>query len=253
MDLELKGKTALITGGSKGIGRAVAHTLAEEGCDLILVSRDERTLAVSAQEIRNRYQVRVSEKNADLSQQSEVERVAASIEGLDILINNAGAIPSGALKEIDNERWRAAWDLKVFGYIGLCRALYTKLQPRRGVIVNIIGAAGERFDPGYIAGAAGNAALMAFTKALGVQAVRDGMRVVAINPGPVHTDRMIGKLKDAARKQFGDESRWAELTTAMSYGRAAKPEEIAAAAAFLASPKSGYTTGTVLTIDGANR
>ena len=94
---------------------------------------------------------------------------------------------------------------------------------------------------------------MAFTKALGREAVRDGMRVVAINPGPVATDRMTTMLKFAANKQFGDESRWEELTKGMSYGRAAKPEEIAAAAAFLASPKSGYTTGTVLTVDGANR
>jgi NAD(P)-dependent dehydrogenase (short-subunit alcohol dehydrogenase family) len=253
MDLELKGKTALITGGSKGIGKAVAFTLAEEGCDLFLVSRDAVTLAATAQAVRERHQVRVTEFAADLSQQSEVERVAASVESLDILINNAGAIPSGTLQDVDNDRWRAAWDLKVFGYISLCRALYAKLQPQHGVIVNIIGAAGERFDPGYIAGAAGNASLMAFTKALGKQSVRDGMRVVAINPGPVETDRMVTMLKFAANKQFGDESRWAELTKGMSYGRAAKPEEIAAAAAFLASPRSAYTTGTVLTIDGANK
>jgi NAD(P)-dependent dehydrogenase (short-subunit alcohol dehydrogenase family) len=253
VDLELRGKTALITGGSKGIGRATAMTLAEEGANVILVSRDATVLGATADEVRRRSQVSVRTIAADLSQQSEVERVAGEVSDLDILINNAGAIPSGSLSDIDNERWRTAWDLKVFGYISLSRALYAKLKERRGVIVNIIGAAGERFDPGYIAGAAGNASLMAFTRALGRQAVRDGMRVVAINPGPVETDRMTTQLKFRANKEHGDESRWAEYTSGMSYGRAAKPEEIAAAAAFLASPRSAYTTGTVLTIDGANR
>lgn len=253
MDLDLRGKTALVTGGSKGIGRATALTLAEEGANVILVSRDATVLGATAEEVRRRSHVSVRTIAADLSQQIEVERVAGEIADLDILINNAGAIPSGSLFDVDNERWRAAWDLKVFGFISLSRALYPVLRARRGVIVNIIGAAGERFDPGYIAGAAGNASLMAFTRALGRQAVRDGMRVVAINPGPVETDRMTAQLKFRANKEFGDESRWREYVGGMSYGRAAMPEEIAAAAAFLASPRSAYTTGTVLTIDGANR
>lgn len=253
MDLELRGKTALVTGGSKGIGRATAMTLAEEGANVILVSRDATVLGATADEVRRRSQVSVRTIAADLSQQSEVERVAGETADLDILINNAGAIPAGSLFDVDNERWRAAWDLKVFGFISLSRALYPTLKERRGVIVNIIGAAGERFDPGYIAGAAGNASLMAFTRALGRQAVRDGMRVVAINPGPVETARMTTQLKFRANKEFGDEERWREYVGGMSYGRAAKPEEIAAAAAFLASPRSAYTTGTVLTIDGANR
>lgn len=253
MDLGLRGKVALVTGGSKGIGRATAVILAEEGCDVILVARNADALKAAADVVRGNAQVQVRTIEADLSKQSELERVAASVEALDVLVNNAGAIPSGALSDVDDARWRAAWDLKVFGYIGLSRALYPVLRERRGVIVNIIGAAGERFDPGYIAGAAGNASLMAFTRALGKQAVRDGMRVVAINPGPVETDRMATMLKFQANKQFGDETRWAEFTKGMSYGRAAAPEEIAAAAAFLASPRSAYTTGTVLTIDGANR
>ncbi|MCC6918093.1 MAG: SDR family oxidoreductase [Alphaproteobacteria bacterium] len=253
MDLQLKGKTVLITGGSKGIGRATALAMAEEGADVVLVARNAEALAAAADMVRGRAEVSVQTIAADLSQQAEVERVAAAAEGIDILVNNAGAIPAGALDDIDNARWRAAWDLKVFGFIGLSRALYAKLKARRGVIVNIIGAGGERFDPGYIAGAAGNAALMAFTRALGKQAVRDGMRVVAINPGPVETDRMTTQLKFRANKEFGDESRWREYVGGMSYGRAASPEEIAWAAAFLSSPRSGYTTGTVLTIDGANR
>jgi NAD(P)-dependent dehydrogenase (short-subunit alcohol dehydrogenase family) len=124
------------------------------------------------------------------------------------------------------------------------------LIERRGVVVNVIGAAGEYFDPNYIVGSAGNAALMAFTRALGKAAPKDGMRAVAINPGPVGTDRIETLLRARARRDFGDESRWRDYHKTMAFGRPATPEEIADAVAFLASPRSGYTTGTVLTIDG---
>ena len=250
MDLHLTGKRALITGASKGIGRATAALLAEEGCDVILVSRDPATLDAAAADIRAHFRVSVETLPADLSQQFEVERVAATAGDVDILVNNAGAIPAGDLQTIDNDTWRAAWDLKVFGYISLTRALYPGLKARMGAVVNVIGAAGETFPAGYIAGAAGNAALMAFTRALGHGAHKDGVRVVAINPGPVATDRLITLRKTMARDRFGDESRWEEIGANGLYGRVATPEEIASAVAFLASPRSGYTNATVLTIDG---
>ena len=119
------------------------------------------------------------------------------------------------------------------------------------MIINIIGAAGERLDPNYLAGSTGNAALMAFTKSLAKGAAKDGMRVVGINPGPVATDRLEVMMRGRAKTQFGDETRWKELLAGMSFGRAATPEEIGSAVAFLASPRSGYTSGTILTIDGA--
>jgi NAD(P)-dependent dehydrogenase (short-subunit alcohol dehydrogenase family) len=253
MDLQLTGRLALVTGASKGIGRATALMLAEEGCDVVLVSRDQAALDAVADSICGRWQRAVRVIAADLSRQAEIERVAGSVDALDILVNNAGAIPPGNLLAVDSERWRAAWDLKVFGYVSLSRALYPVLQKRQGVIVNIIGSAGERFDPDYIAGSSGNASLMAFTRSLGKMAAKDGMRVVGINPGPVATDRMQMMLRTRAAKELGDESRWQELTAGLPFGRAAKPEEIAAAAAFLASPRSGYTSGTILTIDGAPR
>ena len=168
-------------------------------------------------------------------------------------MNNAGAIPSGDLLAVDDATWRAACDLKVYGYIGLCRACYPVLKARHGVIINIIGAAGEWLDPGYICGSTGNAALMAFTKALGKAAQKDGMRVVGINPGPTATDRMSIRLKSQAREQFGDENRWRELTSGLPFGRPGEPDEVAAAVAFLASPLSGYTTGSILTTDGGIR
>ena len=250
MDLHLSGKRALITGGSKGIGAASAQVLAEEGCDLLLVARDGAALAATATGLRARHQVHVETLAADLSQQAEVERVAGLAGPVDVLVNNAGAIPPGNLLTVNDGAWRAAWDLKVFGFISLTRALYPALKSRGGVVVNVIGAAGEQFDPNYIAGSAGNAALMAFTRALGRAAPVDGMRVVGINPGPVATDRLVTLLRARAERELGDAGRWQELTRGMAFGRPAEPGEIAAAVAFLASPRSGYTSGTILTING---
>ena len=253
MDLELSGKRALITGASKGIGRATALRLAEEGCDVVLVARTRETLQAAAAEIRARRQVNVQVLPADLSRPMEVARVASEAGEIDILVNNAGAIPSGDLMALDEATFRSAWDLKVFGYIGMCRAFWPVLAARRGVVVNIIGAAGEWLIPDYICGSTGNAALMAFTRTLGKGAVKAGMRVVGINPGPVATERMETRLRHQAQEQLGDADRWMELTRSMAYGRPASPEEIADAVAFLASPRSGYTTGSILTIDATSR
>jgi hypothetical protein len=251
MDLQLAGKTVLITGGSKGIGKAAAEVLAEEGCNLILVARDAKLLEETAAGIRNSRQVNVRTISADLSSDAAVRKVAAEAGEIDVLVNNAGAIPPGDVLSIDDARWRQAWDLKVFGYISFCRVIYGQMKARgHGVIVNVIGAAGEKFPTNYIAGAAGNASLMAFTRALGKGAPADGLRVVAINPGPVETDRLIMLRKAEAKEKFGDENRWRELTSGMPFGRAATPREIGNAVAFLASSASGYTTGTVFTIDG---
>lgn len=250
MDLRLTGKHALVTGGSKGIGRASADALAEEGCDIVLVARDAAALDEAAEAIRVRHHVLVQTIAADLSRQAEVDRVATLAGPVDILVNNAGAIPPGTLADIDDATLRRAWDLKVFGFISLTRALYPMLRSRSGVVVNIIGAAGETFDPGYIAGVAGNAALMAFTRALGRGAPKDGLRAVAINPGPVATQRMEMLLRTRAANELGDAERWRDLCANMPYGRPADPAEIAAAVAFLASPRSAYTNATVLTING---
>ena len=251
MDLQLAGKKALITGGSKGIGRAAAEVLADEGCDITLVAREQATLDDAAAAIRARRQVNVRTISADLSSDAAVRRVAAEAGELDILVNNAGAIPPGDLLSIDDEKWRHAWNLKVFGYISFCRVVYGQMKARRsGVIINVIGAAGESFPTNYIAGAAGNASLMAFTRALGKQAPSDGLRVVAINPGPVETERLVMLQRDNAAKTLGDPERWRELTKGMPFGRPASPAEIGYAVAFLASERSGYTSGTVLTING---
>jgi len=252
MDLQLAGKRVLITGGSKGIGQAVAELLAAEGCDLRLVARDGAALEQIATALRTRFPVNVETMAADLSTDATVRAVAEWAGEIDILVNNAGAIPPGTLTSIDDAAWRKAWDLKVFGYISLSRAVYPMMAARKqGVIVNVIGAAGQWLPPGYLAGATGNAALMAFTRALARGSHTDGIRVVAINPGPVETKRLETMQRANAERELGDAERWREMFKTMPFGRPAKPAEIAAAVAFLASPLSGYTSGTVLTIDGA--
>lgn len=251
MDLGLRGRKALVTGASKGIGRACAEALAAEGVDVVLVSRTAADLEAVRAKIAGEHNVAVRYYALDLSDSSNVDRLAAECPDIDILVNNAGAIPGGNIAQIDELRWRQAWDLKVFGYINMTRRFYALMAARRqGVIVNILGAAGENPDFDYVAGSSGNASLMAFTRAMGGTAPRDNLRVVGINPGPVMTERLITLMKTRAQGNFGDPEKWTELMKPLAFGRAAKPEEIGHMAAFLASDRSAYTTGTIVTIDG---
>jgi NAD(P)-dependent dehydrogenase (short-subunit alcohol dehydrogenase family) len=239
MDLGLTGKLALVTGASKGIGAATARLLAQEGSDVVLVSRSSDDLEGVAAGIAAETGRRATSFPADLSRSDEVARVAESWNGADILVNNAGAIPGGRLEEMDEATWRAAWDLKVFGYINLCRGMFRAMQARKdGVIVNVIGAAAQTRDPSYICGVTGNAALTAFTMSLGSDSHRHGVRVVGVSPGPVATER-LAKLEGSVQS-----------SAARPFGRAATPQEIASAVLFLASPASRYTSGTVLMVDG---
>jgi NAD(P)-dependent dehydrogenase (short-subunit alcohol dehydrogenase family) len=250
MDLGLAGKTVLITGGSKGIGRAAAESFAAEGCHLVLVARSAGDLDAARAAIARKANVQVDVVPMDLSSGANVRRLAEQFPGIDILVNNAGAIPGGNLAEIDEATWRAAWDLKVFGYINMCRAFYAHMKARgAGVIVNVVGAAAQTRDPEYICGVAGNASLTAFSQSLGNASPRDGIRVVAINPGPVATDRLVTLFRKKALDRTGDPETWRELVKPLPFGRAASAEEIASAIVFLASDHSGYTSGCVLTID----
>jgi NAD(P)-dependent dehydrogenase (short-subunit alcohol dehydrogenase family) len=251
MDLGLRGRQVLLTGASKGIGLASAELLAAEGCDLILVARTASDLEAARARIRAAHNVGIETRALDLSDSGSIDRLAEEFPDVDVLVNNAGAIPAGAIHQVEEARWRAAWDLKVFGYINMCRRFYALMKARgRGVIVNVIGSAGEAPDAGYVAGSAGNAALMALTRALGGAAPDDGLRVVAINPGPILTERLETMMRFRAKDLWGDEGRWAEQLKPLPFGRAGKPEEVAAMVALLASDLSGYTTGTVITIDG---
>jgi NAD(P)-dependent dehydrogenase (short-subunit alcohol dehydrogenase family) len=251
MDLKLNGKIVLITGGSKGLGLAMAWRFAAEGCDLHLVARSQGLLEAAADAIRRAHQVRVSALPIDLAKAGFAGRVVEACGDVDILINNAGDIPSGSLENVDEARWRAGWDSKVFNYINLSREYFTRMKTRgAGVIINVTGIAGDLRDASYIAGSVGNAAMAAFTKTLGSTSHKFGVRVVGINPGPCATERYEKLARARAQERYGDGERWREAMATLPFGRAASPDEIAAAAVFLASPLSAYTTGAILTIDG---
>jgi NAD(P)-dependent dehydrogenase (short-subunit alcohol dehydrogenase family) len=250
MDLQLAGKSALITGASKGIGRAATEQLAREGCNVILVSRNAADLAAVKQAIAQRFKVQIDTVAADLSQSSSIDRLAQDFPEIDILVNNAGAIPGGQLLDVDEQTWRKAWDLKVFGYVNMCRAYYALMKKRgSGVIINITGNAAQTHDPEYICGVAGNAALTAFSQSLGSVSARDGIRVISLNPGPVETERLVNLMKKKARDRTGNADNWRELFKPLPFGRACAPEEVGAMIAFLASERCSYNSGSVVTID----
>lgn len=253
MELNLNNKTALITGASKGIGKAIAESLANEGCNLVLTARSGDKLNELKTELQKKHNISVEVIAIDLSQKNAVEKVTEFCGEIDILINNAGAIPPGNLSDINEDIWREAWNLKVFGYINLTRLIYNKMKTvKKGVILNIIGSAGQKPMYNYIAGTTANAGLMAFTKALSNGSTANGIRVLGINPGFTTSDRLITMMKGKAKEQFNDEERWEELFKDLPFERAAKAEEVADLTTFLVSPKCSYISGTIITIDAGH-
>ena len=250
MNLNLNNKTALITGASKGIGKAIAQSMAQEGCNLILTARSEDKLNELKSDLQKQHNISVEVIAIDLSLKNSVEKVSDFSGNIDILINNAGAIPPGNLSDIDENTWREAWNLKVFGYINLSRLIYNKMkESKNGVILNIIGAAGQKPMYNYIAGTTANAGLMAFTKALSNGSTANGIRVLGINPGLTTSDRLITMMRGQAKEKLGDEERWEELFKDLPFERAAKAEEVADLTTFLVSPRCSYISGTIISID----
>ena len=250
MELGLKGKKILITGASQGIGEGLAQAFAAEGCELKLVARNAERLHDIALRMHEVYGVSVQTLAIDLCAPKAIEEVARFADDIDVLVNNAGSIPGGNLWEVDEARWRQGWELKVFGYINLTRLVYAAMKTRGGgVILNNIGNGGENFDFDYIAGTTGNAALMAFTRALGGKSLNDGIRVVGVNPGPVDTDRINKVLKARAQTLFNDATRYTDLMENYPMGRAATVAEITDLMVFLASARSAYTSGAIFTVD----
>jgi 3-oxoacyl-[acyl-carrier protein] reductase len=251
MDLELKGQRVVVTGGSRGIGYAVALAFAREGALPLLVSRSAEALDKAAAAITKDTGVQVRTLAADLGQPAGLQALVQAAGDVDILVNNAGAIPGGSIADVDDARLRQAWDLKLFGYISLVRALLPAMEKRgRGVIANIIGSAGAAPRAEFVAGSTANAALMAFTQAVGGASVRHGVRVFGINPSATRSDRMETMLRGQAEKKFGDAARWPELTTQMPFGRLMEPREVAELTAFCCSPRAAYLSGTVINLDG---
>jgi short-subunit dehydrogenase len=253
MELNLNNKTALITGASKGIGKAIAESMANEGCNLILTARSTDKLNELKVNLQKKHNISVEVIALDLSEKNAVEKVSDFCGEIDILINNAGAIPPGSISDINEDTWRNAWDLKVFGYINLTRLIYNKMKNiKKGVILNIIGSAGQKPMYNYIAGTTANAGLMAFTKALSNGSTGNGIRVLGINPGFTTSDRLVTMMKGKAKEQFNDESRWEELFKDLPFKRAAKAEEVADLTTFLVSPRCDYISGTIIAIDAGH-
>jgi NAD(P)-dependent dehydrogenase (short-subunit alcohol dehydrogenase family) len=239
MDLQLKGRRALVTGASKGIGLAVAQALAAEGCHLEIAARGVTALEQARAMLResaSEIDVRIHE--ADLARVEDQERLAQACADVDILVNNAGSNPAGDLDDTSDKLWRNAWDLKVFGYINLCRLLLRSMKQRRdGVIAN--------------------AALMAFSRSAGSQAPDFGVRIVGVNPGYTATGRAESVLRQIAENKFGSAERWREVERELNlpFGRMGKPSEVADVVTFLVSPRASYVSGTIVTVDAgaANR
>lgn len=251
MDLELQGKRALITGASKGIGKAIALRLAEEGCHLYLTSRTLADLATLRDEILGRYNVEVGIHACDMMAKGAVEELASTFGDADILVNNAGATPTGPIEDATEEKWREGLELKVIATALLTRALYMRMCERMsGVIINVIGNCGERPDPDIIVATITNSGLMAFTRALGSISPSKGVRVLGVNPGPTLTDRLQLLMERKAQDRTGDATRWSELVAPLPFGRAATPFELADMVVFAASARASYVSGTVLTVDG---
>lgn len=251
MDLKLKGQRVLVTGGSKGIGLAIAVAFSKEGALPILVSRSSDLLGKAVATIKLETGVIAAALAIDLSLPGAEKTLMEQAGDINILVNNAGAIPGGALKDIDDSKWRQAWELKLFGYINLVRAVLPVMEARgRGVIANIIGMAGAAPRNEYICGSTANAALIAFTQAVGAASQSSGVRVFGINPSPTRSDRMETMLRAQATAKLGDENRWMELTSKLPFGRMTEPQEIADLTTFCCSPLAGYLTGTVINVDG---
>jgi len=257
MDLKLAGKKAIVTGGSKGIGRETTRILAEEGCDVAITARDQGRLEKVAAEIAEATGRTIAPFAGDMSVQADVERcMNAAIEelgGVDILVTCAGSSPGGLLEELTEDQWMSSLGLKFMGYVRTCSVILPHMRERgTGSVVLVVGNDGLKSSYWELTAGVANAADVNFASAMAEQYGRHGVRVNTVNPGPVNTDRWDGLEKRFAldRGIEQEEARRIVLGT-LPLGRICEPEEVASVVAFLASPQASYVNGTHVLIDGA--
>jgi NAD(P)-dependent dehydrogenase (short-subunit alcohol dehydrogenase family) len=253
MDLELTDKVVLVTGGSKGIGLACARAFIAEGARVAIVSRSKVNLTVAARELGKD---RVLALAADLVQPGAARAVVAEVEAklgpVEVLVNSAGAAKRTPPADLTNEAWRAAMDAKYFTYVHAMDAVVKGMAARgRGAIVNVVGTGGKVANPIHLPGGAANAALMLVTAGLAKAYGRNGVRVNAVNPGSVMTERVKGALEAEAKLAgITEEEAQKANESRIPAGRYGTAEEIANTVLFLASARAAYVNGAVLTADG---
>ena len=251
MELNLKGKVAIVTGASRGIGRAIAQTLSNEGMKLVLVARTKNDLEETAALCKTESLV----LSVDLRETSAAEKViSATIEHfsqIDLLVNDAGATKRGDFFAMTDDDWQDGFALKFFGAMRLTRAAWPHLQKSHGSVVNIIGIGGKTASADFTIGGSVNAALMNLTKALADRGTKDGIRVNAINPGSIETDRLSARIKNLVNEYKVDETEIRkQMTQKVGIVRFGKPEEIANMVAYLASSQANYMQGSIIDVDG---
>ena len=257
MDLELAGKKAIVTGGSKGIGRETTRMLAEEGCDVAITARDQGRLEAAANEIADATDTTILPLAGDMSVQEDVERcVGRAIEefgGIDILVTCAGSSPGGLLEELTEEQWLSSLGLKFMGYQRTCSVVLPHMRERgAGSVVLVVGNDGLKSSYWELTAGVANAADINFASAVAEQYGRHGIRVNTVNPGPVNTDRWDGLEKRFAQDRGIEQSEARKIVVGtLPLGRICEPEEVASVVVFLASPRGSYVNGTHVLVDGA--
>jgi len=255
MDIRLTGRNALVTGGSLGIGRATALQLSKSGASVVITARDAARLAKVAEELSLESGRCVTAIAGDMSKIEDIERVMTGMRGalggIDILINNAGASPSGRIFELSDDLWRSSFELKLMGYMRCARAVLPQMQAQRwGRIINISGRGGDIATPGYLLGAF-NAAVMHFSRALAREAAPHQVLVNDVSPGGVNTPRLQSiidqKAKTTGRPRGEIEAEW---FATVPLGRMADPSDIADLITFLCSDRARHISGSVINIDG---
>ena len=259
MDLHLTGKTAIVTGGSAGIGLACAGALFREGVRVVIVGRSPQRLERAEQTIVSAAggeKGQVYRLSADLTKADDVRRVEQEsirlLQHIDILVNCAGSARAGRFFELSDQDFLDAWQLKLLGYIRMVRAVVPHMKARKeGRIVNVIGAAGRTPPATFLAGSTTNAALINFTRGISKELAPDNVRINAISPGSTATQRSEQLVEQtAAAKGLSFDEAMAETVSSIPTGRMVQPSEIADLVLFLVSDRAASITGAEILIDG---